>query len=230
MPPRMPGQENRTVVIGRTGTGKTVAGMYHLSRQDFSYETGMPWLVIDFKLDRKVNSIPGLVDIDYSYVPKEKDRGLFIIHPRPKDIQRPGPREDSPLESYLWKIWERQSIGIFVDESYMLGDMSALNTILTQGREIHMPMILCTQRPVWVTRFAFSEATFFQVFDLNDADDQNRVESFTPINFDDGKLPKFNSWWYDVEENELVQFKPVPNTPKILETFREVLPKRRGRI
>ena len=43
---RLPGGADRTVVIGPTGSGKTVAGAWLLSRQRFDRR---PWVALDFK-------------------------------------------------------------------------------------------------------------------------------------------------------------------------------------
>lgn len=217
--PRFPGRSNRTVLIGRTGTGKTVAGLFHLSNQDLE----MPWVVLNFKNDEHIDSIPNTQDIGFDYVPGKKDRGLFILRPLPPDMIG-SIREKSKLEKYLWKIWERGRCGIFCDETFMVGSNDAFDTCLTQGRSLRIPMILCTQRPVWITRFAFSEASFIQVFDLNDRDDIARVESFVPVDWDNEKpLGPHQSWYYEIDRNLIYRFNPVPPMKETLKTFESKL-------
>jgi hypothetical protein len=81
-------------------------------------------------------------------------------------------------------------------------------------------MIICTQRPVWITRWAFSEASFIQVFDLNDQRDIDTVESFVPIDWEhELELKPHHSWYYEIERNQLFKFKPCPDMPEIRKRF-----------
>lgn len=215
MPIRLPNQTNRLVEIGRTGTGKTVAGLWHLSNFDL-YD---PWVILNFKDDEHIESIEKARVIDYSYVPKSKDHGLFVINVLPADL-RGTLREASPLDRYLVRLWERQRIGVFSDETFMLANSDAYNMLLTQGRSRLTPIIACTQRPVWVSRFTFSEASFIQVFDMNDDRDIQTIESFVPLNWDAVQpLKKHQSFYYDVSENELYRLNPVPDMDEIRNRF-----------
>jgi hypothetical protein len=228
--PRLPRNDDRTVLVGRTGTGKTVAGLWHLSNYSYEKPKGMPWVIIDFKRDKNINSIDNLQEIDFDYVPTDKDDGIFIIHALPADVKG-STKEASPVESYLTKLWEREHIGIFIDETYVIGDNTGLELCLTQGRSKLIPMILCTQRPVWVSRFAFSEASFIQCFALNDDRDLQTVEAFMPIDFgDEEKLGKHQSFYYDIAEDEIFRAAPVPAMPAIREIFAGKLHRKRVRI
>lgn len=223
---RLPNNTQRTVLVGRTGTGKTVAGLWHLS----NYNLDRPWVLINFKNDEHIDSIEKAQHIDFDYIPNKKDDGLFVIHPIPMDAEGTI-KEKSPLEIYLWKLWERENVGIFCDEALIVGSNNAFDACLTQGRSKHIPMIICTQRPVWITRFAFSEADFVQAFHLNDESDRERVEQFTPLDVEDfDLLGKHESFYYDISENNLVRFKPVPNMDAIRGKFDEKLRRKRIRL
>lgn len=227
---RLPRTDDRTVLVGRTGTGKTVAGLWHLSNYEFEKPGGMPWVIIDFKRDKHINSIPNLQKIGFDYVPSFKDYGIFHIHALPADVKGTN-KKASPVESYLIQLWDREDIGIFIDETYVIGDNTGLELCLTQGRSKTIPMILCTQRPVWVSRFAFSEASFIQCFSLNDDRDLATVEAFMPINFDDeSKLAKYQSFYYDIAEDEIVRLAPVPDMKAIRGIFAGKLDRKRVRI
>lgn len=217
--PRLMNTSHRLTVIGRTGTGKTVAGVYQLSRRDLKKEK---WVILNFKGDELIDSIDRAQHIDYDWSPPHKsllsrlfrvntnDGGLFVLHPSPHDKKE--------LEDFLWRIWENGNVGIFADEGYMLSGSEAFETILTQGRSLKIPVIACTQRPVWVSRFVFSEADFFQLFDLNDRRDWQTVEAFMP-RLEGDVLPAFNSWYYDVARKDLFQFSPVPPPDEIRATI-----------
>jgi hypothetical protein len=212
----MPTDKDRTVLIGRTGTGKTVAGLWHLSNQDLE----KPWVIFNFKNDEHIDSIANVREIGYDYIPKKRDRGLFMLRPVPGDMRRISPREPSPLETYLWKVWAREHCGIFCDEGFMVGPNDAFDTCNTQGRSKRVPMITCTQRPVWLSRFAFTEASFIQCFDLTDQRDIQTVEGFVPILWDEEKpLGDHQSFYYDVPRKALFRFNPVPPMEETLKMF-----------
>lgn len=221
--PLLPGPENRTVIIGRTGTGKTVAGLWHLSNQDLE----RPWIVLNFKNDEHIDSLPYVQNVGFDFVPGKKDRGLFVLRPLPTDMKG----NPSPLEAYLWKIWDRENCGVFCDEGFMVGSNDAFDALLTQGRSKRCPMIICTQRPVWLSRYCFSEASFIQCFDLNDGRDIDTIESFMPLEWDEEKpLGPHESFYYEISRNLLVRFKPCPPMKETREVFRQKLERRWVRI
>jgi hypothetical protein len=213
---RLPNSTHRLAVVGRTGSGKTVASVWHLSNQPIEK---MPWVIFDFKTDELINSIKEAEHVNVGFIPKKP--GLYIVHPLPS--------ESDAVESYLWKLWERQRIGIYVDEGYMMGNSEGFDACLTQGRSRHIPMIVCTQRPAWITRFVFSESDFYQVFSLNDKRDRKTIESFVPVTLDD-RLPDFHSHYYDVGKNQLYRFSPVPSEDEILSSIAARIPRRMKRI
>lgn len=224
---RLPSDKDRIVILGRTGTGKTVAGLWHLSNFDV---TNKPWIVINFKNDEHIDSIERAQHVDFDFVPGKKDCGLFVIHPLPQDAKGTT-KEKSPLETYLWKLWSREDIGIFCDEGFLVGSNEAFDAIQTQGRSKRIPCITCSQRPVWISRFAFSEASFIQTFHLNDDRDRDTITGFTPLDEDDfDALKEYQSFYYDVSQNELTLFNPVPNMDEIRKVFESKLPRKRVRI
>lgn len=207
---RLPDATQRIAIIGRTGSGKTQAAAWHLSRVNFDK---MPWIIFDWKKDKLLNSIRAKeIDVK-SGVPSKP--GLYITHPLPND--------DEAVEKLLWRIWEHERIGVYVDEGYMMGDSNpAFRALLTQGRSKEIPMIVLSQRPVWMDRFVFSEADFYQVFSLNDAQDRQRVRQFIHKGVDmEADLPRFHSWYHDVAQNEYCLLQPVPPAGKIRASFKE---------
>jgi hypothetical protein len=191
-----------------------------------------PWIIFNFKNDEHIDSIPYTQEIGFDYIPAKRDRGVFIIRPLPSDMRRPRPGELSPLEKFFWQLWARENIGIFLDEGFMVGvNNDGFDSNLTQGRSKRIPMIICTQRPAWISRFCFSEASFIQVFDMTDDRDILTVEGFVPLDWNrETPLKDHQSWYYKVSNKQLVRFNPCPNMDETLKVFEKKLHRKWWRI
>lgn len=209
---RLPNQKQRITIVGRTGSGKTVAACWHLSLKPLDK---MPWIIYDFKGDELINSIDRAKHVDLDFVPGKKDTGVFIVHPNPS--------EEEDVEKQMWKLWERENVGVYIDEGYMVARNGAANSLLTQGRSKHIPMIVLAQRPVWLSRFAFSEADFFQVFNLTNKADRITMMGHAPIDLTGGRLADYHSFYYDVGQDKTTLLSPVPPEKIILENIEKKL-------
>lgn len=198
-------------MYGKTGSGKTVAGLWHLSKRSWDRR---PWLLFDFKGDEHISRLPHTRDLAVgAAVPNEA--GLYIIRPVPES-------DDDAVEATMWNVWERGRTGVFIDEGYMVSQRNkAFKALLTQGRSKQVPMITLSQRPVWLSRFAISEADFHQVFFLSDEGDRETVQRFIPHEISDRRIPRYHSYYYDVGNDELTGLKPVPPLESILGTFEQ---------
>lgn len=202
---RLPGPTHRAWVGGRTGSGKTQYGDWLLSHANFDEQ---PWVIIDYKYDDLLNSVDRVKEIGISEkLPKHP--GLYITHPLPS--------EEEEVEAWLWKVWARERIGLFVDEGYRMpaSRRGAFNAILTQGRSKKIPAIVLSQRPSFLPKFVFTEADFFTVFHLSNPDDRKTVEGFTDPDMYSVRLADYHSRWYDVAKDKFLIVKPVPSADEI---------------
>jgi hypothetical protein len=208
----LPGPDKRLAIVGSTGSGKTQAGIWHLSNQDWGDKVrGRPWIIFDFKGDDLIARL-GATEISVYGKPPTKP-GLYVVRPIPE-------MDDAAVTQMLWNIWRNENTGIYIDEGYMVGNRNpALNACLTQGRSKRIQMIVLSQRPVWMSRFVFSEADFFQVFRLNDRRDYDNVQSMISIDVTK-RLAPYQSHWYDVGADRGVIFNPVPGRRSLIESFR----------
>lgn len=211
-PFRLPRSDQQISIMGRNGSGKTQFATWILSHGNFERQ---PYVVIDYKYDDLINNIPRIKEIGLTTRPP-KFPGLYIVHPRPDEAEA--------VEAFLWAIWERENIGVYIDEAHMLPNKGAFQALLTQGRSKHIPRIVLTQRPAWVNRFVFSEANFYAVFHLNDWQDQRRVQDFVPVNLR-APLPRFQSWYHYVDDYRTFRLLPVPDRGTILERFEARAPR-----
>ncbi len=207
---RIPESHNRTAIIGATGSGKTHVAVWLLSMQDIDQR---PWMVLNWKRERLIDGIPYAVPTPLDEIPTKP--GVYIYHPMPGD--------EEAVESLMWEAWQREGIGLYVDEGYMVGNNNpAFRALLTQGRSKQIPLMVLSQRPVWMDRFVFSESEFFYVFRIQNRKDRKAVQEFIPKNID-ARLPEFHSYYYDVSRDDFKVLKPVPSLDIIYETFRRKL-------
>lgn len=216
---RHPTDTQRLTVIGKTGSGKTQGAAFHLAGRSFDKK---PWIVFDFKRDGLLGDIPHTQEWDIG-TPVPKKPGIYLTHPLPG--------QDDAVEAALWNIWARENIGVYIDELYMLNKNShAFQAILTQGRSKRIPVIMLTQRPVAVSRFAFSEADYIQLYTLTDKRDYKTVKEFMPLPIE-AQLPgPYFSWWWDNARNYKAVLKPVPQEDIILDVFHARLGPKRATI
>lgn len=243
---RGPTDQQRTVVLGRTGSGKSQFACALLSTRNFDE---MPWLIIDYKGEDLLRDTLKAVN------GSEKSRaGDIIKHITPYDNPptKPGlyymklrPILDNPaLEEFLWKVHGEKrgaigkkyvgNMGLFVDEGYCLPAPlkgGAFDVILTQGRSLHIPVIVLYQRPVWMSRFAVAQADFFAVFEQNDTRDLKITSAFVkPMKGKNGQtitvfneLPRYQCLWYDVSQGVSTVLAPAPDRQSIIDLFKSRL-------
>jgi hypothetical protein len=219
MPPaaatfNLPNDTERLAIVGRTGSGKTVAAVWHLSLRDYDK---MPWIIFNFKSDALLDAIRPVTELSLTGKPPTKP-GLYIV--------RPMPHQQEELDEFLWRVWANGNTGLYFDEGYMVGNSKAFQAILTQGRSKHIPCIVLTQRPVWISRFVWSESDYYQIFAITNAQDQKTVRDFVPTLPRGRTLAPFHSIYHDVKANQTVLLQPVPARDTILNTFRTRLIKK----
>jgi hypothetical protein len=216
---KAPQSDERTLIIGKTGSGKTRAGLFHLSRANYHE---VPFVIWDFKLEPFFKKIDATELKLSSKAPDQP--GLYII--------RPLPHETEAVEDMIWKIWEKGKVGQFFDEATMVSEQhrvnKALRATLTQGRSKKLQVIACSQRPRTIDRFFFSESEKFQLFYLSQKPDVMTVQEFVP-GYDPQSLEEYHSFWHEVKgkNSKTVRFGPVPSDKDLLSAFRKRARKRR---
>lgn len=209
----LPGANHRTVVIGASGTGKTVLGAWLLSKQRFNER---PWVCLDFKNEELWDLVgdPPMRDLKLGDMPGK--RGLYRM--------TVFPGQEEALEAWHWAIWKRENVGLFVDEVSLVQSKAAFKAILRQGRSKRIPVIACTQRPVDVDREVFTESNYVSVFRVDDMRDHKVIQMFTRAAPMDRQLPPFYSHWYDKAKNRTLVLKPVPNPNSVAKSLKETVP------
>lgn len=209
---KFPDNSQRITIIGRTGSGKTHAALWHLSIRDLK---NLPWVIINSKGSNFFNKIQKIKKINFDS--QIKENGIYIITPFPE--------QKDELNKFLLKIWSRGNCGLFIDESADIGTLPAYERILRQGRERIIPVIQCTQRPVDVTHSAFTESEFFQVFYIKDERDQKTISFFVPLEKRDWKKMARGreSYYYNVLDDKISLIQPLPSKKIILDRINKQL-------
>lgn len=250
---RKPDNSKRTMVVGRTGSGKSHASIDLLSDQDWDL---IPWIIIDFKGEDLINDL--LVESGWRRVKVGKKYRLVptpnaTIRPlsfKDKIPNKPGLYymranplvDDEQMEAWLLRIHDHGKVGLFIDEGYAMpkfGSTPGFTLILTQGRSLNIPVICLYQRPVWMSRFAIAQADFIRVFKQGDERDEKVTKNFCrPAILPDGsklgpleldKLPDYYSLWHDVGQGRTNILKPARSQREILDSFKDRLQvKRKG--
>lgn len=208
---QLPADGEHTAIWGRTGSGKTQMGAFLLSKKNLRRK---PTVILDYKGDELLNSLERVREISHTEVPEKP--GVYILHSVPK-------HDDEKVDAWLWDVWEKEHIDIYVDEGYMLprnGD--AFEALLTQGRSKRIGVTTLSQRPVHVSRFVISEASHVVMFDLNDERDIDTTRGIVPRDFPywvppefGTELPAFHSRWYSVKTRGRFVVRPVPEADVI---------------
>lgn len=214
----LPGPSDRTTIVGQTGSGKTWFGVWMLSHQDLARR---PWIVIDYKrelLFRQLGKDAWRSRLSVTSAAPAKP-GLHLLQPFESD--------DEDMDDFLWRVWKRGNIGLYIDEAMMIpaGRGSAMRAILTQGRSLKVPVIALSQRPVEIDRYFFSEAQYFAKFFLLDRDDRVTLRRYTPFSADDNP-EAHHCYWYDGKRREVSYLSPVPPAETFLGRLRERAPRR----
>jgi energy-coupling factor transporter ATP-binding protein EcfA2 len=204
----LPNESDRTVIVGRTGSGKTQFAVWLLSVRLIPNRRHF---VLDFKgesLFAQLNLTPWPIDGPLPEMP-----GVYWI--------RILPGEEHHVSQFFLNCYNTTDILIMTDEGYMLPYQDRwVRACLTQGRSKRIEMITLTQRPVRMDVFFLSEASFMSVFALSVKDDRKRVSEYMD-GLEIPRLRPYYSLWYDVAANASVIFEPVPPVAELIEAFRE---------
>jgi hypothetical protein len=194
-------------------------GAWFMGEQARGPWRGMPITIFNTKNDELLNELPAR-ELSIKDKPP-KHGGLYMVRPRPED-------DDAAVQKYLQGVWDNEDHALYFDEGYMLGNKNrAFRLLLTQGRAKHIPMTYLSQRPVFMDRFAFSEARYFALFHLVDNRDIKTVQEFVSVPVSK-KLAKHHFVWYDVNSDAGAIVKPVPSPETIINGFNSHFPKPRS--
>lgn len=206
----LPANNSRTVVVGSTGSGKTQFGMWFLSTRDYRFR---PWFILDYKGEKSFRDLiaKGAIDFPLNYAELPEDAGIYII--------KVLPNQEALVSRFFRDCYQAENVGIFVDEGTMVPKNDPwLRACLTQGRSKEIELIICTQRPVWLDKYVFTEASYYAIFRVTSIDDRKTISNYLG-GVEPNSLARYHCLWYMVNEQDYVIFEPVPKMDEIIKSF-----------
>lgn len=208
LPSIKPGQ--RAIIAGRTGSGKTVLANWLIKR------SSQRWVIFNPKHTAGYNALPDVKVID-GFDARKIEKAVFksryvLLNFKPEESE---PRfMDACI---MWLHNQFDNIGLCVDELYTLHDsgrpLPGLTAWLTRGRERKQSFVGLTQRPVWISRFCFSESDYIGGMALQLLDDRKAMMHCTGRAEYLKKLDSHYWLWYEVVTDGLTLYGPVPLPP-----------------
>lgn len=205
------GNQDRAILIGATGTGKTLLARFLVDdpAQPYSVVYDTKGLISSPSLQKPQDRWIGhKVYDDFDMLIEDQKRGIekgVMEHPR--IIYRPPVREErdkAAQDDFFWWVYDRWYTRLYVDEAYsILGGTNpsdALQACLSRGRERGISTIISTQRPARIPVITMSESEHTYVFRLNAKRDRETAgelidvdpRSFHPSELKDHQFFYFN--------------------------------------
>lgn len=182
-----PKQDQRLILVGATGTGKTTLARHLLD----PFERV---IIIDSKCT--YGGKDGEEGYEMVSTPARLRRlraSVDLIQYRPDELHQ---SVDDYNEVYRW-CYRRQDIMVYTDEAFLVHHGSYapdwLRACVTCGRELGIGMITGTQRPRGIDLRLLTEAEIFIAFDLRHRDDRKRMAEMGGDEFME-RPPKHAFW------------------------------------
>lgn len=197
----------RAIVAGRTGSGKTVLANWLIKRSP------QRWIIFNPKHTAGYDALPDVEVLD-GFNAKKLERAIFnarfvLLNFKAEESE---PRFMDACVGWIHNQYD--NLGLCADELYTLHDsgrpLPGLTGWLTRGRERRQSFVGLTQRPVWISRFCFSESDYIGGMALQLASDRKAMMQNAGRAEFLKKLDPHQWLWYTVATDSLGLYGPVP--------------------
>jgi energy-coupling factor transporter ATP-binding protein EcfA2 len=203
----IPKPNERIVVIGQNGSGKTVL----LAKMIRAAYGRIPIYVLNTKDDPEFDKrhFPKARHVNTFKDVKPRKYALTIYTPTGEELV-----DRDILDYFLQKRFEEGRNITVIDELSQVVNSNkegrGFVNLIARGRSKWVGVWMGSQRPANVTRLPFSESKAFYVFRLNDRKDRERVSEFTHPLLREVMPRKYQFYFYRTEwENEPVLLGPL---------------------
>lgn len=198
----------RTIIVGRTGSGKTSLARYLMEKRN-----RQRWVIFNPKHTGGYKDLPGAKVMD-GWDARKFDKSLTenrftIINFRKNELS---PEYMDAVLAYIHDAYD--DIGLCMDELYYMHKNNepgeGLIGVLTRGRERKQTFMGLVQRPKRISLFCFSETDYVAGMTLNLEGDRKRMVEATGEERFIHPLPKFIWRWYNVDADSSQLWGAVP--------------------
>lgn len=193
----------RLVICGQTGSGKSTLGRRYLERSNYH------WVIFNPKGTKIYNRLVDretLTRITEDKVFKSIRKRKYTVLNFPS--QWTADFQDGLLLSICQEF---ENIGVLIDELYMIHKNGrsgpGLDGLITRGRELNQSFIGCTQRPMFVSNFIFSESEYLAEFQLNIKDDRIKIYRNTGVEATLERQSGHDFLFFDVAEDRAILYR-----------------------
>lgn len=188
---------NRVMVVGTTGSGKSVLTQFLLSSLNRC-------AVIDPKHEFHMEGFKVNRSMHFPNIWTKEIRQ--ILRPRPGNEA-----DDSRMAEYLYTAYKRKNITVYCDELAVIEEsfpetLSIMKVIQVTGRSKHVNLWNATQRPRNFPRTFMTESEVFFMFRMQAEADRDYMAGFIGEEATI-KLPLYDFWYYRGDD---------PTTPRLL--------------
>lgn len=208
--PRLIKPGTRTTVAGRTGSGKTSLARFLMEKQ-----STQSWVIFNPKHTEGYEKLE-----DYAVMRKWDARKFDKLIEKHRFIDLKFAKDELTPEfmdavvNYIHETYD--DIGFCFDELYYMHKNmepgEGMVGVYTRGRERRQSVLGLVQRPKRISLFCFSEADYIVSMALNLEMDRKRMVEATGNESFIVPLPKFVWRWYNVDEDTVKLWGPVPLT------------------
>jgi len=198
-------QGEHVIIVGDTGSGKTYLESKILALRQHVVVVRTKPDDIKFPGFHKIEKVSKLGFRRFGDDGKRVTR--FLLTPK---------YEEQRIETaaMLEKVWKEGAWCIAIDETYYATEILKLerqmNKLLTQGRSKHISVVCGMQRPVWISRFAMSQATHAFIFRCEGRDLKSLADALSPIIIKPVE---------DLREHDFIYFNRATNANRLSEVF-----------
>jgi DNA helicase HerA-like ATPase len=182
-------KNDRGVLIGATGSGKTFLGRYLVEDAEKPYS-----VVYDAKISDSIGEWDHKIITDFDELVESEERRIIY---RPNYIEAVNPVEQDAF--FEW-VYLRKNTRLFVDEAYAVtggtNPSFHFQACLARGRERGISTLVATQRPHRIPLVTLSEAEHYWIFRLTLLNDRKRVEEITGITAEEQLDLKNHEFFY----------------------------------